>query len=312
MSTSNLKPSKDELESNLKQYRVDAGSHLSDLEFEVIQTICKESDRAMRLAARKALSQVIEPLKCNFIPRLTADKSALPMATQVGDGEAYRISIPISFVGKLLRITPTRRGMPPKEASDFLISSTIVAVLAAYGHEINHVFAGHLKMPSSLGQETHADYIGGALLMAWLDDEEIAALCQIKPDEKPSMCAYGFLHLISVLGDSDHNQSLYLPRCLRLAVFAGGAMFCADRTRGSGSRDLVQQAFETLPMCPRSDFESLAIRSQHVTLTVQLKNPQIVDKVRRAFEEVNQQKREWYNSSEHLRPIKRELNRALK
>lgn len=312
MSTSNLKPSKDELESNLKQYRVEAGSHLSDLEFEVIQTICKAADRAMRLAARKALSQVAESLKYNFIPRLTADRSALPMATQVGDGEAYRISIPISFIGRLLEITPTRGGMPPKEASDYLLSSTIVAVLAAYGHEIIHVFAGHLKMPSSLGQETHAAYVGGTLLWAWLDDEEIAALCQIRADEKPSMCAYGFLQLVSVLSDSDHDQSLYLPRCLRLIVFAAGAGFCADGTQGSGSGDLVQRAFEALPMGPRSDFESPAIRSQHATLTSQLNNPQVICRLGQAFDEINQQKSGWYNSSEHLRPIKRELSRAIK
>lgn len=312
MSTSNLKPSKDLLELNLDQYRAGAGSRLSNLEFEVIQAICKAADKAMRLVARAALAPAPEHLKVNLFPSLTAGSSALPMATQVGNAEAYRISIPISFVAKLFEVTPTRRGGPPKEASDYFISSTIVAVLAAYGHEMIHVFAGHLQTPSSLGQETHADFIGGSLLWAWLQDEEIATLCQIQIDERPLMCVYGFLHLISVLGDSDHDDSLYLPRCLRLAVFAGGAGFCADKTGGPALGDLVQRAFRTMPICPKSDFESSAIRSQHATLTGQLGQPQMSAKVQLAFQEMNQQKSSWYKSSEHLRPIKKDLHRALK
>lgn len=312
MSTSNLKPSKDQIESNLDQYRVGAGTHLSDLEFEAIQTICKTADRAMRLAARTALAQVPERLKDNLFPTLTAGNSPLPMATQVGDGEAYRISIPISFVYKLLAITPTRGGRPPKEAFDYFISSTIVAVLAAYGHEMSHVFAGHLGTPSSIGQETHADYIGGGLLWAWLQDRDIAALCQIPDGKQPLMCAYGFLQLITVLGDSDHDQSLYLPRCLRLGVFSGGAGFYADQRGGRAQGDLVGHAFEAMPACPDSAFESSAIRSQHASLTAQMEQPQMRAMLLQAFQKMHEEKKAWYNSSEHLRPIKKELHRALK
>jgi len=312
MSTSNLKPSKDLLESNLDQYRAGAESRLSNLEFEVLQAICKTADKAMRVVACAALAPAPEHLKVNLFPSLTAGTSALPMATQVGNAEAYRIAIPISFVDKLLEVTPTRGGRPPKEAPDYFISSTIVAVLAAYGHEMIHVFAGHLQTPSSRGQETHADFIGGSLLWAWLQDEDIATLCQIQIDESPWMCAYGFLHLISVLSDSNHDDSLYLPRCLRLAAFAGGAGFCADKTVGPALGDLVQQAFQTMPICPKSEFESSAIRSQHATLTEQLRQPQLITKMQLAFQEMNHQKSSWYKSSEHLRPIKKDIGRALK
>ncbi|AUA59075.1 Uncharacterised protein [Achromobacter spanius] len=312
MSTSNLKPSKYQLESNLDQYRVGAGAHQSDLEFEVLQTICKAADKAMRLAARTALVHVPEHLKDNLFPTLTAGNSPLPMATQVGNGAAYRISIPISFVDKLLSITPTRGGRPPREASDYFISSAIVAVLAAYGHEMNHVFAGHLGMPSSKGQETHSDYIGGGLLWAWLHDEEIAALCRIPNGKQVSMCAYGFLHLISVLGDSDHDRSLYLPRCLRLNVFFGGAGFCAEQRGGRAQGDLVGDAFQAMPACPDSDFESSAIRSQHVSLMVQMKQPQMMTRLQTALQDMRQEKSDWYTSSKHLSPIKKDLRRALK
>lgn len=312
MSTSNLKPSKDQLESNLDQYRMDAGKHLSDLEFEVIQTICKAADKAMRLAARTALAHVPVHLKDNLFPTLTAGNSPLPMATQVGDGEAYRISIPIAFVGKLLAITPTREGRPPKVSFDYFISSTIVAVLAAYGHEMNHVLAGHLGTPSSIGQETHADFIGGGLLWGWLHDEEIAALCQIPNGNQHSMCAYGFLHLISVLDDSDHDQSLYLPRCLRLGVFTGGAGFYADQKGGRAQGDLVGHAFGAMPACPDSAFESSTIRNEHASLTAQIEQPQMRARLLQALQEMHKEKRAWYTSSEHLRPIKKDLHSALK
>lgn len=114
MSSTNLKPSKDQLEANLDQFRMGAGMSLSDLEFEV---------------------------------------------------------------------------------------------LAAYGHELNHVFRGHLETPSSLGQETDADYLGGGLVWRWLHEKNIVAQFEMEPADVPSMCMYGFLHLISILDDSDHDQS---------------------------------------------------------------------------------------------------------
>jgi hypothetical protein len=312
MSSSNLKPSKDQLESNLDQFRMGAGASLSNLEFNVIQTICKVADKAMRNAARIALALVPEHLKANLFPTLTAGVSPLPMATQVGDTQAYRVSIPISFVAKLLAITPTRGGLPPKEPSDYLIASTLVAVLAAFGHELNHVFVGHLVTHSSLGQETHADYIGGGLLWDWLHKDEIAELCGIQKGKEPSMCIYGFLHLVCVLGDSEHGQSLYLPRCLRLAVFSGGAGFCADKRGGKGQGDLVARAFEAMPACPESGFESSVIRSQHAVLAAQLEQPQMIEKMELAFIEMNREKSIWYAASQHLRPIKKDLHRALK
>lgn len=312
MSTSNLKPSKRQLESNLDQYRMHAGMHLSDLEFEVIQTICKAADKAMRLAARTALAQVPEHLRYNLVPALTAGGSPLPIATQIGDREAYRISIPISFVGKLLSFTPTRGSRPPKNASDYFVSSPIVSVLAAYGHEMSHVFAGHLETSSSLGQETHADYIGGGLLWAWLQDSDIAALCQVPEGEHSAMCAYGFLHLISVLSDSDHEKSLYLPRGLRLGVFAGGAGFYADKLAGRQAGDMVGHAISALPTCPNTDFDSSSIRDQYALLMAQIEEPQMSAKLLQAFQEMRQEQSAWYDSSEHLRPIKKDLLRVLK
>lgn len=312
MSSSNLKPSSAQLESNLDQFRMDAGASLSELEFDVIKTICKTADKAMRIAARIALAQVPEHLKDNLFPTLTAGVSPLPIATQVTDGQAYRVAIPISFVAELLAITPTRSGLPPKEPSDYLIASTLVAVLAAYGHELNHVFVGHLETQSSLGQETHADYMGGGLLWAWLHDDQIASLCEIPLGKEPTMCIYGFLHLICALGDSRHDQSVYLPRCLRLAVFSGGAGFCADRLGGREAGDILARSFNALPACPEPGFESLAIRHQHAALAAQLEQSEMVKMMKQAYEEMNREKSNWYKASQHLRPIKKDLHRALK
>jgi hypothetical protein len=312
MSTSNLKPSNHQLESNLEQYRMGSGTHLSNLEFDVIQKICRTADKAMRITARTALAQAPEHLKINLFPTLTAGNSPIPMATQVGHGGAYRISIPISFVGKLLEITPTRGGQPAKDASDYFISSTVTAVLAAYGHEINHIFAGHLGTPSSIAQETHSDYIGGGLLWAWLHDREVASSCQIANGRQDSTCLYGFLHLISALIDSDHDQSPYLPRCLRLGVFTGGAGFYADQRGGSAAGELVRHAFKAMPACPDIDFDSVAIRRQYHSLTSQMEQPQMLDRLSQALQEMCQEKFSWYTASEHLRPIKKDLMRALK
>lgn len=312
MSSSNLKPSKDQLESNLDQFRMGVGANLSDLEFDVVQTICKVADKAMRKAASIALASVPENLKVSLFPTLTAGVSPVPMATQVKGEQAYRISIPISFVAKLLAITPTRGDLPPKDQSDYLIASTLIAVLAAFGHELNHVFAGHLVTQSSLGQETHADFIGGGLLWGWLHEDKITELCEIKKGTEPSMCIYGLLHLICVLGDSDDDQNLYLPPCLRLAVFAGGAGFYADRRSGESQGDLVGRAFEAMPACPESDFESSSIRSKHAVLRAQMEQPLMVEQLKLAFTAMHREKSAWYGASQHIGPIKKDLHRAIK
>jgi hypothetical protein len=312
MRRSNLKPSEDQLQSNLDKFRMGAGASLSGLEFHVVQAICKAADKAMHSAARIALAEVPEHLKDNLFPTLTADDDPQPMAIQEGDQLAYRVHIPISFVAKLLAITPTRDDRPPKQPADYLIASTLVAVLAAYGHELNHVFVGHLKTQSSLGQETHADYIGGGLLWSWVHEKEIAALCCIPPGKAPSMCVYGFLHLICALGDLEHDQGFYLPRCLRLAVFSGGASFYAGERRGHSQGDLVELAFRSLPACPVSGFESSAIRRQHGVLSNQLEQPgMMMEKMELAFSVMRQEKASWYTASQHLSPIQKELHRAL-
>lgn len=311
MSSSYLKPSKDQLESNLDQYRMGAGAHLSDQEFALIRKICQRADKAMRLAARLALADVPEHLKCNLFPTLTAGNSLSPIATQVGNGEAYRISIPILLVAKLFAIAPTRSNTPNDE-SDYLISSTIVAVLAAYGHEMTHVFAGHLGTQSSLGQETHADYIGGGLLWAWLHDKNIALQCHITDGKQTLMCVYGVLHLICAFDDADKGTSIYLPRCLRLAIFCGGAAFYADNTVGKDEGDLVGRAFESMPACPEGVFNSPEIRQQYTVMKTQMEQPQMVGMFKQAFDVINREKSYWYKSSQHLRPIKKDLYRALK
>jgi len=311
ITSSNLKPSKNKLEANLDQYRTGCGAYLSELEFSLIRIICQRADKAMRVAARIALADVPEHLKCNFFPTLTAGDSLSPTATQVGSGEAYRISIPISFVAKLVAIAP-KRVNTPKDESDYLVSSTIVAVLAAYGHEMTHIFAGHLGTQSSLGQETHADYIGGGLLWAWLHDKNIAMHCDIADGKQTVMYAYGVLHLISAFDDTDNNTSLYLPRCLRLVIFCGGAAFHADKRAGESQGDLVEQAFESMPSCPEASFDSLEIRKQFGAIKTQLEQREMVGKLKQAFKIIEKEKKSWYKSSQHLRPIKKDLYRALK
>lgn len=310
MSSSSLKPSKNDLELNLDQYRMGSGAELSDLEFSIIGEVCRRSDKAIRLATRIAITELPSHLKYNLFPTLTAGDSLSPKATKVGSGEAYRISIPITFIARLFTLAPVRENSP-KDASDFLISTTIVAVLAAYGHELAHVFTGHLETQSSLAQETYADYIGGGLLWAWLHDKNISLQCNIPDGEQASMCAYGFLQLISSMNDLE-DTSLYLPRCLRFTIFSGGAAFYADNSVGICQGDLVGHAFKNMPVCPIKGFDSLKVRYQHKILTSQLQQPQMISKLRQVFELIEKEKKSWYSSAKHLGPIKKTLSKMLK
>lgn len=311
MSKANLKPSRGELVKKLDHYRLMQNSQMSDLEFEVLTSVCFDADRIIRVVSKTALMDVPQPLKVTLLPHLSVDPSPIPMATMVGDGEAYRISIPISFIQKLIAVAPTRDGMQPAVVSDYFCQSALVAVLAAYAHELTHVFIGHLPTNSSIAQESHADYIGGSVTWRWLRRPDIQKICNVQPQLVESSCAFGFLHLLSILNDADHDESIYLPRAARLQVYGGAAAFCADQTVGTGYGDLMLKAMMDLPACP-----DLGYRSAHIEEVYQCLMSQTTEEMKgktvSALDKVPEEKRHWYNASVHLKPIKKFLQRILK
>ena len=311
MSKTNLKPSRKDLIKNLDHYRVTQNGQMSDLEFEVLTSVCIDADRAIRSVSRIALSEVPQKLKLNLLPHLSPDPSPIPMATMVGDREAYRISVPISFIHNLIAVAPTRDGTQPTAVSDYFCQSIMVAILAAYAHELTHVFIGHLTTKSSIAQETHADFIGGGTTWRWLKRPDIQAACKVPINTVESACAYGFLHLLSILKDADHDEAIYLPRAARLQIFSGGAAFSADNTLEMGSGDLMRKALTDLPACPESDYRSLHIEEVHQYLMSQT-TEEMKKKSVSALEKIRKEKRHWYDASVHLQPIKRLLQRIVK
>ncbi|MFT0182803.1 hypothetical protein ACMSIO_20500 [Pseudomonas benzopyrenica] len=311
MNKKTLKPRRQELIENLGQYRFTQGDQMTDLEFNTLSSVCVDADRAIRIVSKRALKNVPQSLKVNLFPHLSADPSPIPMATMVGNREAFRISIPISFIHKLVGVAPTRDGIQPTMESDYYCQSILVAILAAYAHELNHVFIGHLPTKSSVAQETNADFIGGGVTWRWLQLPDIQKICKVQPMEVESACAFGFLHLLSILNDADHDQSIYLPRAARLQVFGGGAAFCADKTLGDGFGDLMHQALMNLPKCPDHTYRSSGIEKAHAFLMSQ-NTEELKNKALSALETIPEEKRNWYNASVHIKPIRRFLQRILK
>lgn len=311
MSKAILKPPRRELIKNLDQYRFTQNDQMSDLEFEVLSSVCISADRAIRIVSKTALEGVPQLLKVTLMPHLSADPIPVPMATMVGNREAFRISIPISFIHKLVAVAPTRDGIQPTMESDYYCQSILVAVLAAYAHELNHVFIGHLPTKSSIAQETNADYIGGGVTWRWLRRPDIQKICQVQPMKVEQACAFGFLHLLSILNDADHDQSIYLPRAARLQVYGGGAAFCADMTLGAAFGNLMLKAMMDLPKCPDPRYRSSPIENAHQYLMSQT-TEEVKNKTVCALEKIPEEKHHWYDASVHLKPIRRLLQRILK
>lgn len=63
MSKANLKPSRGELVKKLDHYRLMQNSQMSDLEFEVLTSVCFDADRIIRVVSKTALMDVPQPLK---------------------------------------------------------------------------------------------------------------------------------------------------------------------------------------------------------------------------------------------------------
>lgn len=313
MNKSNLKPTKKVLDTNLDQYRQFGGAGLSDVEFQVLSEVCMAADKAIRAVTRIALEHVPNKLKCNLFPSLTAGHAPVPMATEVGDGAAYRISIPISFIASLVAAAPKVSIVSPHGTSScYFTQSVVIAILAAYAHELIHIFAGHINTQGSIAQETHADYMGGALTWGWLRRDDIRKLCGVPGvAQSEHACVFGFLHLVSVLEDGQEGEGSYLPRPLRLYCFSGGAAFLADESVGIQQGDLIKRAMSVLPACPDSTYLCPQIEAAHKLLISQMSEA-MVGQMEEVNKLIGKEKQSWYDASQHLRPIKKALGKSMK
>lgn len=313
MGNNPLKPRKDDLIQNLSSYRADMATPMDALEFEVLCSVCQDVDRAMRVVTKSALEYVLSELKLNLICSLTLDASEMPMATSIGNNDAYRISIPISFIHKLLLTAATREGLKPSCESDYYLPSVFIAALAAYAHELNHIFTGHLTMESSSDQEANSDLRSGGLTWVWLQRQDIRELCKIPQESIEHNCVYGFLHLVSIMRDAENLHSNYPPRAIRYPTYCSGAANYADQSSGGdeyGTRILA--AILGMPACPDSRYKSEHIDAEHYSISQLHSIEELTECINQIDNKIQANKPIWYKASEHLRPIKRAIMRILK
>lgn len=302
-----LKPSKDELQNTLANYFVNHGN--GEFERQLITMACNKIDRAMRIVTKTALKDVPQSLKVNLFPNISLDTSAVPKATSVGD-RAYRISIPIEFIFKLLSTGATRDGVVPTVESNIYWPSIFIASLAAYGHELNHIFSGHLKTSSSNKQELNSDLRAGALTLAWLKRQDIQKEFGISPGAVEHNCFYAFMHLASIFSDSNECNSIYLHRSIRFATYCAGAVGYANALECGDNKRIVQ-AVNALPVCPDSNFISHHI-AREANDVLRDPQPDESEMLKEISSQMPKSKKEWYDSSQHLRPIKPQLQRIVK
>lgn len=305
-----LKPSNEELKQALTQYFSNSPSIKSELEELALITCCSLADSIYRKVAKIALQDAPPSLKTNLIVHLSANQSLSPIATTVGDNEAFRVSIPIYFIHRLLSVAPTRNGREPSILEDYYVPSILIAAMAAYAHELTHVFIGHLVTSESSAQEAHADYMGGALTWSWLHNTDIQTLVGISPADVEENCIFAFLHLASIFSDQLSQESLYLPRVARMLVYAGGAAFAADN-RDIQLAQKLETAVHALPKIPNSLFSSEQIESEFKKMNALL-TEEVFTKLGTVLKNVQREKRSWYDLSQHLKPIKKPLNHIVK
>lgn len=309
MTKNNLKPEKKILLRNLDQYRQMLDRTISDIEFASLGLLCYDADQLMRKVSKIAVQKVPSNLKNTLVPHLTADKELSPKATILGERDAYRIAMPISLLHRLMMVAPKRIVPTTSLSFDYYSPTTLIAVLAAYAHELNHVFIGHLETDESIYQETHADYMGGALTWLWLRRDDIQKTIRVSSSGIEDHCAYAFLHLVSLFGDNHTEKTL--PRLGRLLMYCGGAAFAADKKMGPQQGALMQLAQSKLPVCPDQSYTSDHINEEYAKFQPEMTEG-LVAQVASVINGIPQSKREWYNASIHLKPIKKDLQRVVK
>lgn len=112
--------------------------------------------------------------KGRIIVQLTPEMALSPQATGTPP-DYFRITLPMSLLHRLWSMASGCSAGPanPTTRAGWSEVCAKVATMAAFGHELNHTFTGHIDLPADAFQESNSDFRAGGLLSGWLQRADI-------------------------------------------------------------------------------------------------------------------------------------------
>jgi hypothetical protein len=155
------------------QYVLQIGLH-DDTGRERLTVFFIDVDRLVSRLVALAEKNVHASDKGKVIVQLTPEMALSPQATGTPP-DYFRITLPMSLLHRLWSMASGCSAGPanPTARAGWSEACAKVAMMAAFGHELNHAFTGHIDLPADAFQESNSDFRAGGLLSGWLQRADI-------------------------------------------------------------------------------------------------------------------------------------------
>lgn len=298
------------------QYFLDVGVN-DEADRNVLTTYFLEVDSLHARLTALAKTNIRPQDKDKILVQLTPETTLSPQATG-SSPDYFRITTPMSLLHRMRDMTQALdlQHAPYAYTASWPLACAMVASMAAFGHELNHAFSGHVALASDAHQESNSDFRAGGMVAAWLQRDNLrhqALLDTTDQAHRPDLVLLAFTLLCLIFGPATpgHVTPTNYPKpANRFALLMAGYVFLQQHKHAAElpfTMAAVQRASVWIP----SAFAPLGLEAAARTL-LEAAGKSASDPASAIEPASTDTRRRWYQSAVLLRPISKLLKAALK
>lgn len=298
------------------QYFLDAGVN-EDVDRDTLSTYFQEVDGLVARLSALAQANIRSQDKSKILVQLTPETTLSPQATG-SSPDYFRITMPMRLLHRMRDMTEALdlQQAPYEHTTSWPKACALVATMAAFGHELNHMFCGHVALAGDAYQESNSDFRAGGLVAAWLQRDELCRQTLLDGTDQAHridlvLLAFALLCLIFGPATPGHVTSPNYPApATRFALLLAGYIFLQDHNHPAELPHTAEAVRRASHWIPRA-FAPLGLEGAARALLDDAGQTESdsASPVELANSETRKQ---WYRSAILLRPISKLLKAALK
>ncbi|HGL6719746.1 hypothetical protein NTJ56_10295 [Burkholderia contaminans] len=298
------------------QYFLDVGVN-EEADRNVLSAYFLEVDSLHARLTALAKTNIRPKDKDKILVQLTPETTLSPQATG-SSPDYFRITTPMSLLHRMRDMTQALdlQHAPYAHTASWPLACAMVASMAAFGHELNHAFSGHVALASDAHQESNSDFRAGGMVAAWLQRDNLrrqALLDTTDQAHRPDLVLLAFTLLCLIFGPATPGHvtpANYPEPANRFALLMAGYVFLQKRKHPAElpfTMVAIQRASQWIP----SAFAPLGLEATARILLEAAAKP-AADSASSVEPASTETRRRWYQSAVLLRPIAKLLKAALK
>ncbi|KVD94821.1 hypothetical protein WI90_00065 [Burkholderia ubonensis] len=266
-----------------------------------------------------ALAQVnIRPKdKDKILVQLTPETTLSPQATG-SSPDYFRITTPMGLLHRMRDMTQALdlQHAPYAHTASWPLACAMVASMAAFGHELNHAFSGHVALPSDAHQESNSDFRAGGMVAAWLQRDDLRRKTLLDTTDqahRPDLVILASVLLCLIFGPGTPGHvtpSNYPKPSDRFTLLMAGYVFLQQNMHAA-ELPFTQAAVLRAPDWIPKAFAPLGLEAAARALLAKAETS-ASDPESSVEPASTETRRRWYQSADLLRPIAKLLKAALK